>query len=334
MMGRHGYHQMKSLGRKPDLILALIFAEMVVPAVIRDTAEPGLAGIVPPAYNPLQYSPLLIALLYMAFESIRYANPLAGAAVGAFGLSMSYLCMCVRSAYSGRFDAVTMLSVLFFAAIGAMLGLATGSLAWLVRRLFRRRERQSTEPDAMAWTSPRPTGLLLAVIMLLALAPLAESVGWAVQAGIGFREQLAIVLFESRVPNAEEVFRTWWMLLSLERFVVVVLASAAAYALLRRRPLARGLLVVYMVVGLLFALARIPVFRFLQMQYAYWGLAPTSGYMLANMYMPRPPVAANVLYGLTYLEVPIRALACAIGLPYVLMSRKLGEFLRSVRPEP
>jgi hypothetical protein len=325
---------MKSLWRKPDLILALVFAEMVIPAAIRDTAEPGLSGLHSLGDNPPQYSPLLLALLYLAFESVRHANPLTGAAIGAFGLSMSSLCMYVGWSYAWRFNGETLLYVLFFAVLGAVLGLVIGTLAWLGRRLFRRRGGQSAEPDATAWTCLRPTGLLLTVVVLLALAPLVESVGWAVQAGIGFREQLAAVLFDNHVPNAEEVYRTWWVLLSLERFGVVVLASAAAYALLRRRPLARGLLVVYMVVGLLFALARIPVFRFLRMQHAYWGIVPTSEYMLANVYMPRPPVAASVLYQLTYLEAPVRALVCAVGLPCVLWSKRLKEFLRPVRPEP
>jgi hypothetical protein len=324
---------MRSLWRRPDLILALVFAEMVVPAVIRDTAEPGLGGLHSLGDNPLQYSPLLLALLYLVFESIRHANPLTGAVVGAFGLSVSSLCMYVGSSYSGRFNAETLLYVLSFAVIGAVLGLVVGTLAWLGRRLFRRRGRQSTEPDATAWTCLRPTGLLLAVTILLALTPLVESVGWAVQAGIGFREQLAMVIFDNHVPNADEVYRTWWVLLSLERFVIVVLASAAVYALLRRRPQARGLLVIYMIVGLSFALVRIPVFRFLRMQYAYWGFLPTSEYMLANIYMPRPPVTASVLYQMTYLEAPIRALICAVVLPYVLRSRKLKEFVRPIRTE-
>jgi hypothetical protein len=209
--------------------------------------------------------------------------------------------------------------------IGAVIGLAVGTLSWLVGRWLRwRRLTTGIVPELRS--SPRAAGWVLVFAALLILAPLVESLGWALQADF----RVVLGLWE----RGTNPWHGWGIFYRLDRTLLVTLASLAAYGLLRRRSWTKGVTVGYLVAGLLITLVRLQFFRTLPKDVVEleWMFPANAGYVNANLFMLTPAMPAGSLVGLNVIGAAARSIACLVGIPYVIRSRKLMEFLQRVRP--
>jgi hypothetical protein len=316
--------------RKPDWALALVFAALVLPAAIPDT----IIGLVD-SYDdaPFKYRPGTLMLLYIVLECARKRRPLTGAVVAAFTLALAVLVLALRDVIrQGNSPDLYPSEVLAVVAMGAVLGATIAGIGWFFEWLVRRPpvaySTQRPEP-----VSVRPSGVVTVMALAMVLCLLAESAGWAVQAGVGFDTWLGFYLQDSTGWYATvAAWRVVQTLVQLDRLVVVALASLATYAMLKRWRAARGLIVAWGLVALALAVARVMFFRRLGLPDALGGAVRTSEYTFVNLYMARPALPAPVLFDVMRLEVPVRAALCALGVPYVLLSKRLKEYLGKPRP--
>lgn len=166
----------------------------------------------------------------------------------------------------------------------------------------------------------------------LVLCLLAESAGWAVQAGVGFHEWLSYYIIDGMGwPAWEATWKVVEPLVQLDRLVVVALASLSTYAMLKRWRSARALIVAWGLTAFALAVVRVLFFQRLGLPDALGGLTSTSEYTFVNLYMATPALPVPVLFDVMRLEVPIRAALCVVGLPYVLLSKRLKEYLGAPR---
>jgi hypothetical protein len=311
---------MKALWRKPDLVLALIVGEVCVAASIWQAITFLRTG----GGATLYPEPSRIVLAYIVFECIRQARPLTGAVVGAYGVALWLVPRSVAElVYSWAFDIVWGTPAII--GVGAVIGLAVATLSWLVGNWLRRK-RPTADVVPEPLSAPKPAGWVLVLAALLVLAPLAESLGWAFQADF----RVALGLWE----HGTGPWHGWGIFYRLDRTLTMTLASLAAYGMLGRRRWMRSATVTYLVVGLLVTAVRLVFFRTLPADLVQSGSTTPigTGYANANLFMLTPAVAVESLVRLNVIDAVVRAIACLVGIPYVLRSRKLTEFLQRTRP--
>lgn|GEM_PF-2377310 len=315
---------MKTLWREPDLALALIVGEVCLAASIWHAITVFRTG----GGATLYPEPSRIILAYIAFECIRQARPHTGMVVGAYGIALSVVPRAIVDLAHTTTLAGIVLIILYalgVIGVGALVGLAIATLSSLVGKWLRR-GRPTASVVREPQSAPGPTGWVLVLTALLVFAPLAESLGWAFQAD--FRVVLGLW---GRGTNP---WQGWGIFYRLDRTLLVTLASVAAYGLLKRRSWTKGVTVGYLVAGLLITLVRLQFFRSLPRDAVEleWMLPANTGYVNANLFMLTPAVGVGSLIRLNVIGAVIRAIACLVGIPYVLMSKQLRQFLQRTRP--
>jgi hypothetical protein len=271
---------------------------------------------------------LLAAIVFLLFDCIRHARSLGGAALGALtavALSLPFVAddLLFHRSYDGSWN--TVLSFVAFVTAGAAFGFIVAGAAWLLRRLFRLRERPEPVP------LPRLHGGPLAVVVLLAVLPLTESFAWAYLSVFS-----TIIGYHN---DSTAAIRGWGPFCLLDRAVIVGLASLAAYSMHRRWRWARGATALYLMTGLAIALVRASFYRMLTHTYPMpvFGTLPTPdcGYQLTNVVMtPIPRIPFELIVRANAVEAWLRALACCILVPYLFFSRGAKvAFGRNSQPE-
>jgi hypothetical protein len=281
--------------RKPDLVLGLLFFEVCLGCPI----PLGLVGA--GANSGILWS-FLIALGYVLYEAIRIARPLAGLDVGGFGF-FAYIIGYVLGelAHSGRFESVLLGAA--FTALGGVLGLAAASVSWLVRR---RNPSAGSVGVSAAVLHGRP----VLPLIVLAVAPLLESLLMTLQMDVVY----SISGLLSAGGTAVD-----WKLLSLDRPILIVLAILSGYALLRRRRWMRLVVTIYVGLGVVFAALHLLLGLRLDSLVAM-SVPSGSGYDLANLSMPFYPIALSDYIRACGIELVVRAILCAVIVPWVYLA--------------
>jgi hypothetical protein len=290
-----------STDRKPDFVLALFVAEVCLGSTIPlGYLDSGAYGFVPAA---------LLVIVYVLYESVRSAWPLTGMLVGAFG----FLLIVIGNAAGAMRQSVSeSLPFAYVVGVGSAVGLLASTVAWLIRR-----KRVVRPTSSSAVPRERPRGWLLLPVAVLALAPFLESLLMTLQMDVNRSIQRLLWIGGDIVSRR---------LLAFDRPVVVVLSVLAGYALLRYRRWARPMITAYLGVGLALALARMLVGVHLDSQ-VVMSVPANSGYVYANVGVPYLPIALSDYIRACGLEVAARAIACAVGIPWLFLSPDLKRYL-------
>lgn len=260
---------------------------------------------------------LLLLLAYTLFEGFRQARPLSGLFIGLLGFLSFGVPFTVGEFlyYDYAGEALNHMALLgTMAGIGAGLGLVAGSAGWLFRRLRRRGPAVAPEPV------PRSPlrGWLLVLGLVLVVALLAEGVAWG-------SAMSSLAVFRSMIDTLR-LWSGWDALHRYGRMALVVLAGLSAYAVLRRWRWARVAVVGYFVAGLVVTLARAWFFHSagLTVPPLEFGVLPPgdSGFQYVNFTIPLPLLPFESLVRLNLVEVGVRVLACAVGIPYLVRSER------------
>ena len=291
-----------SVGRKPDFVLALFVAEVCLGSTIPlGFLDSGAYGSVPVA---------LLVIGCVLYESVRSAWPLTGMLVGAFGFSALIIGYVVGHASYSISESLQVGAA--FLGIGAAVGLLASTTAWLIRR-----KRATTPAPASVLPHQRPRGWLLLPVVVLAVAPFLESLLMTLQMDVNRSIQRLLEIGGDTVTRR---------LLAYDRPAVLVLSVLAGYALLRRSRWMRPLMTTYLGVGLALALTRMLVGAHLDSQ-VVMSVPISSGYVYANAGIQELPIALSVYIRACGLEVAVRAVACAVGIPWLFLSGGLKRYL-------
>jgi len=316
---------MKSLWRKPDLVLALIVAEVCTPLELQSMLTAGKS-----AYDAhFSYWTPWVIIAYIVFESLRAARPLNGIFAGVLGATILAMFRIVDYiVFRAQPLGWTLIQALPSVAFGAAFGLVLSALAWPVHRRWEkmRGTQASASPgrtapqDSSAWP--------LALSMLMAVAPLVESAMLALETWFCYAYEFWTLDHRAFLIGGKTITL-------YERAVMVALAGLATFGVVKRRPWARGVMVAYLSSALLFTLllldARLTVERWFVDRLLASHLRGAHGGAW-NLTHDFPPFPAFLLWA-SKAEPLLRAIACAVGIPYVLISRKLKESLQLARPE-
>lgn len=287
--------------RKPDLVLALLYVEVCLGSVIP-------LGLVGRSLGGILFAP--IPLAYVLFESSRCARPLTGLAVGAFAFFLWVIGFIVKeiptlgSRYAAKWWEL-LVAVVVSVGAGALLGLVVSSVSLLAHRIRHKnpdREKLGSMPERLR--APLP------IVVVLAVMPLLEAVLTTLQWDLNGAIQGLLKAGYDTVG---------WRLLSFDRPVLVLLSTLAAYAVLKRRRWLRSAVAAYLVAGVALAAVHLVVGIRLDSSVSLH-VAPSSGYVYANIGMPVFPVALSDYIRACGIEVAVRAVLCAISVPWVLIS--------------
>jgi hypothetical protein len=305
--------------QKPDLALALVVAAVMLTRgiwlVARAAENPGTLGAL--------QDPLTVFLLgYILYESLHCARPATGAIVGAIATALLVLPHLAHQwdLWGLHWEAVA--EALITVASGAVLGVILSSGAWLIRLMFKPRTPAETP---MARPRPvRPGGWLLAALVTLAATVVAESLVWALELDGGYRLPLY------RYFKEHAAFWSGWpRALSFYRPAFVLLSLLAVYSALRRARPARTAVVSYLALGLLLSVLRTVLYRSVGLHAVVIG---PRDYVtdIGDVHVPIVPFRSFAVADLV--EVACRAAACAVGIPYILRSRRFRAWT-GVQPE-
>jgi hypothetical protein len=161
--------------------------------------------------------------------------------------------------------------------------------------------------------------------MLMAVVPLVESVMLATETWFCYAYEFWTLDHRAFLIGGETI-------VLYERAVIVALAGLATFGVVKRKRWARGVMVAYLFSALLLTLllldARLTVGQWFVDRLLARHLRLTQGRPW-NLTHDFPSFPALLLWA-SKVEPLLRTIACAVGIPYVLRSRRLKEFLRPV----
>jgi hypothetical protein len=224
--------------RRPDLNLALIVGLVCLASSTWNqaiAAEPGVGGGTFP-------HPLLIALVYVMFESARCARLLTGLSIGAFVMALTVTPAVVFNYAAGEYhDWIPLAGLAAAAGAGALLGTITALVSLLIRRWTGTKQGMMSPPAAVP-PPARLTGMTSTCTVLLVVAAVFESLSWTAQA----RNHYFLGHWSSSTSVLE---RNWEAILHLCHFVLLVSVIVAAFAVSRRRQRTGQAIFIYALVG-------------------------------------------------------------------------------------
>jgi hypothetical protein len=303
--------------RKPDFALGLVFGVVVFGLSLWHSLfiAHGCYG----NYGLILHPGRLLVLTYITYVAIRRAHVLPGMIAGALAATVWVVPWVVGSSLGGTWGIGDIAQTLLVAVtFGASLGAVLATLSWLVRLLWRRiTGRLPKEPAPEPCSTVRPGGWLLVSLVLMVAALFVDSVGLSLERDL--YDPLSHWIINERL------WRGWLDVFKYERALPIALGGLACWSLLRRRRWAGRATAVYLIVAAVLTVARFAAFRYLHVDDT--PPLPTEEWEWSVYEMPLMRFTA--LDDVTLVEAVLRLAACAVGIPYLLRSRRVRDWLKT-----